>query len=151
LLFGMMPHAQAAGPLVCQTAGIVNITGGPGAWNWDLAFGFGQCVGDGKGPYVLLGSGSGTSDSLGLCDGLVVRNLHLDVTLHLTSVLGPAFSKDLHEVWSAPISTFPIATPFLASNADTGGLVGAGALLNRIHLQCPPAGTPSAVTIELRI
>jgi len=152
LLLGTVAPAQARnGPLLCQTAGILNITGAPGHWDWDLQVGFGQCVGDGKGPYVLVGNGTGTSDSLGLCDGLVVQNFHMDVTLHLISVLGPAFSKDLNEVWSAPITTFPIATPYLVSDASSGGLVGAGAILSHIHLQCPPNGAPSAVTIELRL
>jgi hypothetical protein len=143
--------ARAGLPLVCQTAGAVNETGGPGVWNWDIQFGFGQCFGDGSGPYIVQGTGSGTSTGLGLCDGILVKNLKLNVTLHLASVLGTPYNKTLNEIWSAPLTTFPLATPFLISDASGGTPVGGGVILTRIGLKCPPAGTPGTITAELRI
>src|ERR1051325_6334493 len=109
--------AKARGglPLVCQTSGVITQTGGPGTWNWNIQLAFGQCFGDLGGPYVLQGSGSGTSTGLGLCDGLLVQNLALNVHLHMVSALGPAFDKSFDEVWSAPVTPSPIAKPFLVS------------------------------------
>jgi hypothetical protein len=144
--------ARAGLPLVCQTSGIVTQTdNGDGTWNWDFVIAFGQCFGDFGGPYAMTGAGSGTSTGLGLCDGLLVQNLQILMNLHLVSALGSARDKFLTEVWSAPISTYPVATPFLVSSVPDGGLVGAGAILSHIGLKCPPAGTPGAVTIELRL
>jgi hypothetical protein len=152
LLAGMAGEAKArAGlPLLCQTSGIITQTGGPGTWNWNIALAFGQCFGDLGGPYVLQGSGSGTSTGLGLCDGLLVQNLSLAVHLHMVSALGPPFDKTFDEVWSAPITTYPLVTPFLVNDAS-GGLAGGGVILSHVGLKCPPAGTPGAVTIELRL
>jgi len=143
--------ARAGLPLLCQTSGIVTQTGGPGVWTWNFTIAFGQCFGDLGGPYAMTGSGSGTSTGLGLCDGLLVQNLNIDMTLHLFSTLGPPFDKTLNEVWSAPVSTYPVVTPFLVNNASDGSFAGAGAIFSHIGLQCPPAGTPGAVTVELRL
>jgi hypothetical protein len=152
LVAGMAGQATARQglPLICQTSGIVTQTGGPGTWNWNIQIAFGQCFGDQGGPYAMQGSGSGTSTGLGLCDGLLVRSLRLAVHLNLISALGPAFDKSFDEVWSAPLTTYPLATPFLVS-APSGGLVGLGVILSHVHFACPPKGTPGAVTIELRL
>jgi hypothetical protein len=144
--------ARAGLPIVCQTSGVVNQTdAGGGVWNWDFVIAFGQCFGDLGGPYALGGAGSGTSVGLGLCDGLLVQNLELNMHLHLVSALGPGKDKFLDEVWSAPITTFPLATPFLAFDANDDSLVGGGAILTRLGLGCPPGGRPGAVTVELRL
>jgi len=145
--------ARAGLPLVCQTSGLLNITdAGGGVWNWDFVVAFGQCLGDLGGPYAMTGSGSGTSTGLGLCDGLLVTDLAINMHLHLVSALGGTFDKFLDEVWTAPITTYPLVTPFLAFDAAPGGsLVGLGAIFNHVGLKCPPAGTPGAVTVELRL
>jgi hypothetical protein len=140
-------------PLVCQAAGMVNqVQQTDGTWVWTLNINVGQCTGDFSGPYAILGVGSGTSDTLGLCDGnLLVQNLNIDVSLALFSSKGPSKNKFLTEHWFAPISTFPVATPFLVADATTGSLVGGGAMLTRIGLGCPPGGSPGTLTVELRI
>jgi len=152
LVMGIAGQSNAAtGPLVCQTAGVITQTGGPGTWNWNISIAFGQCFGDLGGPYVVQGAGSGTSKGLGLCDGLLVQCLKLAVHLHLVSALGPARDKFLDEIWSAPLTTYPLATPFLVSNASGGGPIGAGVILSHVFFKCPPDGSPGAVTIELRL
>src|SRR5204863_7513104 len=77
LVMGMAGQSKAAGPLVCQTAGIITQTGGPGTWNWNIAISFGQCFGDLGRPYIVQGGGSGRSTGLGRCDGLLVQRLHV--------------------------------------------------------------------------
>ena len=152
LVFGMAagPAKAKGGVLLCQTSGVVTQTGGPGTWTWTVQLAFGQCFGDLRGPYILQGSGAGTSNGLGLCDGLLVQNLNIAMHLHLVSALGPPFDKSFDEVWSAPISTFPLATPFLVSDPG-GGLAGVGVIFSHVFGQCPPKGSPGAVTIELRL
>jgi hypothetical protein len=146
--------AQAnAGPVpgvVCNALASLQLGGGPGGWTWDLVIGAGNCVGDGDGPYALTGSGSGTSDSLGFCDGLLVQNLDLTVDFNVFSLKTlSSFSRT--ENWIAPLSTFPIATPFLVRDPGDGALLGAGAILTRFGGACPPAGRPQTVTIEVRL
>jgi hypothetical protein len=147
---GVQANAGIVPGVVCNALASLQITGGPGAWNWNFVAGSGNCIGDGDGPYVLTGEGKGTSSSLGFCDGLLVQNLDLDVTWHLTS-LKDLSSFDRSENWLAPLSTFPIVTPFLVRDPADGALLGAGAILNRFGGACPPAGRPQSVTIELRL
>jgi len=152
LVLGMSasPAKARGGVLLCQTSGVITQTGGPGTWTWNIQLAFGQCFGDGLGPYVVQGTGTGTSTGLGFCDGLLVRNLAIAVHLDLFSALGPAFHKSFDEIWTAPLTTYPLATPFLVTNTS-GALQGVGAILTHIHFQCPPNGTPGAVTVELRL
>jgi hypothetical protein len=149
---------SASGQIVCNAAGILEILGnppGPGAFQWSVT-GRGSCLGDNNGTYFADITGIGTSDTLGACDSesdQLVHNLDLQVTVTLTSTSDPQNSKVLTERWSAPLTTFPIASPF----ADTdGGLqnedeyVGAGTILTHIYAQCPPAGTSAAEIVWAR-
>jgi hypothetical protein len=150
-ILGVGVQAQAAPHgVVCNALAFLQIGGGPGAWTWDFGAGSGNCVGDGQGPYILNGEGHGTSSTLGFCDGLLVQNLDIDVSWSLVSLkTGNSFSRD--ENWIAALSTVPIATPFLVRDPDSGGLLGAGAILTRFGGACPPAGKPQTVLLELRL
>jgi hypothetical protein len=124
----------------------------PGVYDWDIIM-FGECGGDFQGRYAAFGSGDGTSQGLGLCDGsLVVQNLDLDVDLFLDSAKGPAFSKFLVEHWFAPLTTFPLATPFLIEDVSgpSPTLVGAGTLHQYLGLNCE-TGSPSTAIITVRL
>jgi hypothetical protein len=149
--FAPATPAMAAGQIACNAAGIVSIIPnppGPGANQWTIVA-KGSCLGDNQGTYVADITAIGGSDTLGSCDGdgtnPIMQDLSLAVTVTLTSTSTGA-TKVLTETWSAPITTFPTATPFLISD---GGLmsendfVGAGAILTHLYRLCPPAGTPS--------
>ena len=140
--------AYAGGPLNCTAQGYAVQTpagptapGAPATYNWTVQ-GAGLCIGDLKGPYSVKFAGAGTSTGLGLCDGLLVRDLSIDVTIDLTS--GLAGHRTFDETWFAPLTTFPLATPFLVSDSG-GSLIGAGAVVTRTRLACPPDGVPTAV------
>jgi hypothetical protein len=45
---------------------------------------------------------------------------------------GGPYDKILNEVWVAPISTSPVATPFEVTDAADGSLAGAGAILSHV-------------------
>jgi hypothetical protein len=146
-----MPSPASAGPRVnCEASGRVNITGQPGAWNWSLN-GLGLCVDYLAGRYQVGLEGSGTSDSFGLCaprrgidpdgvHGLVVRNLRLDVVVTLVN-LKTGVVRQINETWGSPVTTFPVATPFVIGGAGAPGL---GSIFTRIFLGCPPGGSPAA-------
>jgi hypothetical protein len=150
IVFGV-PSPASAGPRVnCEASGHVNITGQPGAWNWSLN-GLGRCVNFLAGAYEVDIEGSGTSDSFGLCaprrgidpdgvHGLMVRNLRLDVEVTLLN-LKTGVVRQINETWGAPITTFPVATPFSIGGT---GAPGSGSIFTRIFLACPPAGSPAA-------
>ena len=88
----------------------------------------------------MSATGSGTSSGLGLCGNtLVVQNLSLNVAVTLTDVVSNT-SQTFNEVWSAPITTFPLVSPFLVSGPGSAGV---GVIFTRIFLNCPPGGTPS--------
>jgi hypothetical protein len=112
-----------------------------GTWDWAVS-GAGLCFGDLKGPYSVTLAGRGTSTGLGLCDGVVVRDLSLATTIHLVS--GLSGGRTFTGTWFAPLTTFPLATPFLIDDSS-GSLVGAGALATRTRLACPPNGIPTAL------
>jgi hypothetical protein len=149
--------AGASGQIVCNAAGALEILGnppGPGANQWSLV-GRGSCLGDNQGTYFADITAVGSSDTLGLCDtqsSPLVYNLELQVTVTLTSTSDQSV-KVLTERWSAPVTTFPIATPFLVTD---GGLsnedeyAGAGTILTHIYAQCPPAGTNAAEMVWAR-
>ena len=131
----------SAGPRVfCVANGNVVIEGEPGAWNWTVG-GLGPCVsGTLRGNYNVVFSGTGTSDSLGLCDGVVVTNLNIDVKATVTNLrTGQVYN--VTERWRAPLTTFPLVTPFLVSG---GGESGAGVIATRVLLNCPPGGATVA-------
>jgi hypothetical protein len=150
--------ASAAGQIVCNAAGTLEILGnppGPQANQWSLT-GRGSCLGDNQGTYFADITGVGTSDTLGLCDSpssALVTNFEMQLTVTLTSTSDPQNSKVLTERWSAPLTTFPIATPFVVTD---GGLQnedeyqGAGSILTHIYAQCPPLGTSAAEIVWAR-
>lgn len=145
---GNVVSAAPGDRVLCHVLAQLNLTGGPGAWNWDFFAGAGNCSGDGRGPYVVSGEGHGTSASLGFCDGLLVQDLSIDVEWDLFSLLDfQNYHKSEH--WFAPLSTFPIATPFFVDDT-AGSLTGAGTIFTRFAGQCPPGGGPQSIIIELR-
>jgi len=112
-------------------------------WLWSLNGG-GQCA-DGNTTYQAQVAGTGTSTGLGLCDASgVVTNLSIQVSLTLTNVVTGEITTRL-EKFSSPITTFPIATPFIVTGS--GNTIGAGNLDTHIFLHCPPGGTPSAFLV----
>jgi hypothetical protein len=96
-------------------------------------------------------AGSGTSDSLGLCSGtLLVSNLKLNVDVTITgTVTGTSLTQ--HQIWSAPVTTFPLATEFLISSSSGPPVMGAGLAISHIYLQCGNDGNkPSAQFLWLQ-
>ena len=124
-------------PITCTAAGTVTFQNGSNT-AWQL-LGRGSCQGDLEGTYFLDFVGSGTSDSLGNCDAMnggfvvPVTNLDLSIVGSLTnaSTLVP---KALTQHWTAPLTTYPIATPF--SVEDGGSPIGTGVFFNHIFIQC---------------
>ena len=160
---GLLPAAHADTIVVntkaCQGAGTVYFTNTGGSWGWSVQGG-GSCeepvpfdpmnpsVGVPAGALETVSfSGGGSSQKLGLCqpllstDGLV-NNLQLAVTVTYTNVATGAVVTE-NQVWSAPVTTFPIATLFVQT-ADNGN-IGLGTIVTHLFLQCGNDGTsPSA-------
>ena len=90
-------------------------------------------------------TGSGTSDSLGLCSGtLLVTNLRLSVAVTYTGAVTGATMTE-HQLWSAPVTTFPFATAFLITGDGGPPALGTGVAFTHIFLQCGNGGnSPSA-------
>jgi hypothetical protein len=127
--------------VVCEAGGANFITGN-GPYNWSF-YGSGTCVGTVFGVQSVFLRGSGTSDTLGLCDGLLVQNLDLTVDLSMLNNR-TLVTHNFTETWSSPLSTYPVATPFLIQDAaDT--FTGAGTIFDHIFLGCPPGGAPPTV------
>jgi len=134
-------HAVEPLPIVCSAAGSITITGVGSAWHWDL-LGKGSCEGDLNGTYFLDFVGNGSSDTLGICDDTgLVQNLDLTMRLTLTNA-NTLIPKNLVQSWSAPVTTYPVATAFLINTTSGQGGPGAGVFFNHIFLQC--AGNPLA-------
>jgi len=143
--------AQAAQLNGCTGSGRVYVPapGHPG-WNVD---GSGSCPVQttpsapftAREPTTARFTGSGTSDALGLCSGsLLVTNLKLNVTMTYTgAVTGTTLVE--HQVWSAPVTTSPLATAFLITGDGGPPAIGAGVAITHIFLQCGNGGnSPSA-------
>lgn len=121
-------------PIVCTAAGTVTFVNGE-TDSWTV-MGRGSCQGDLEGTYFLDFLGSGTSDTTGLCDqGLVVLNLNINVVGSLTNAQ-TGVPKFFNHDWFAPITTYPLATPFLIRQNGTEELLGAGNFFNHIFLVC---------------
>jgi hypothetical protein len=135
-LVAMIATPASAGPrLTCVANGHVGLTdNGDGTWTWDVQ-GVGPCLNFGTGPYFVSFSGSGTSTGLGLCTGLVVQDLNIDVNLNILNIRNGNVTSTT-ENWFAPITTFPIATPFFINDGQSG----AGAIATRVGANCPPGG-----------
>jgi hypothetical protein len=125
-------------PIECTAAGTVLFQNGS-TTHWQI-LGKGSCQGDLQGTYFLDFSGTGTSDSLGNCDAMnggsivPVTNLDIHVVGTLTNAANLAV-KAINQHWTAPLTVYPVVTPFLIQNND-GGLIGAGAFFNHIFIQC---------------
>lgn len=157
LLAGLLPATTAAAEdplpnvIQCHGAAVVTITPnppGPGANQWSI-LAKPSCVGDNNGTYLADLTAVGTSDTLGSCDdetNPVMLNFELAVTLTLTSTSNPLQNKVLTQRWSASVTTFPTATPFLITDGgldNTDNYVGAGNIFTHLYRICPPGGTPS--------
>jgi hypothetical protein len=97
-------------------------------------------------PTTVEFAGAGTSDTLGLCDKtLLVRNLNLLVRVTFTGVVSGTVVTQT-ERWYAPLTTFPLVTPFLISGVNGNPpTLGAGLAFSRIFLGCGNDGLkPSA-------
>ena len=155
-ILAVSPPANAAVFIECNlSAATTQSKIDENTYDWDVLM-IGQCQGDNEGVYSAFGSADGTSNGLGLCDAaetgfIEMRDLDLDVLLFIDSVGGPLLSKFLHERWFAPITTYPVATPFLIEDVSgpTPSLDGAGTLLSHIFLNCN--GSPSTLILNLRL
>lgn len=102
-------------------------------------------------PTTVRFAGAGTSDTLGLCSGtLLVTNLKLNVDVAVTgAITGTTIVQ--HQVWSAAVTTFPLATEFLISSSSGPPVMGAGIAISHIYLQCGNDGNkPSAQFLWLQ-
>jgi len=142
LLIGMlMPfaggtaHAVEGLPITCTAAGTVFWQQVGSSTSWSL-LGKGSCQGDLEGTYFLDFTGAGSSDTAGLCDASgFVQNFHINVVGTLTNASTLA-TKVVNQDWVAPLTTYPIATPFLIQRNSSGAVSGGGVLLNHIFAQC---------------
>ena len=124
-------------PITCTAAGTVTFVNG-GNTVWTL-LGRGSCQGDLEGTYFLDFTGTGTSDSLGNCDamngGFVVPVTDLDIAISGTLTnANTMVPKALTQHWVAPVTTYPVVTPFAVE--DNGSPIGAGVFFNHIFVQC---------------
>jgi hypothetical protein len=131
---GGTAHAVSGLPITCTAAGTVFWSSVGNTTSWTL-LGKGSCQGDLEGTYFLDFTGAGTSDTAGLCDGSgLVQNLKINIVGSLTNASTLAV-KSINNDWVAPISTYPIVTPFLVQT-NAGSPIGAGVFFNHIFVQC---------------
>jgi hypothetical protein len=144
------PAGAQTGTMECTGSGTVQLASGTGsAVSWTVDLTGVSCVSSDETLGGTVG-GTGTSDGLGLCPAapsdptvpLTVDNLRINATENLSGGLG---GVTVNDTWTAPLTTFPITTPFLIERG--GSLVGAGTIFTHIYAQCPPAGTPSAFVV----
>lgn len=150
-LGGAPAGAVAPLPITCTMAGTLETISTPTVTQWKL-IGGGSCQGDFDGTYVISNLiVNGTSDSIGLCgDSGVVNNLVLHPTGTLVNLAHPLKSKTLGgQTWSAPVTTFPVATPFGISNTASGSVLGEGTILTRIFGKCPAVGGDPVMTLQI--
>lgn len=156
---GISPaNAVAPLPILCNLQAIVNVSPGTGTGpqNWSISMA-GDCSGDLDGPYFASGGAFGTSTGSGFCGGLLVNSLDLTAFLFLNSFKGTAWNKLLIEKWVAPVTTFPIATPFLIAGINTpsgNATTGVGSIFTRLRGPlggCPGSAGSSNAGITLTI
>lgn len=130
-------------PITCTAAGtVLTTTGQPDTWT---VSGTGSCGGDLEGTYIVQFSGLGTSQGLGLCAPEPVPFLVLDLNIGIVGTLTHAATgatKPLLQHWVAPVTTYPLGTPFAVTNATNTSVIGAGSFFNHIFLNCN--GSPVA-------
>ena len=139
--------ASSDGPLpaiVCTAAGQVTVVeSGPDLLDvvWFVS-GQGVCGGNLDEPYTMQFRGVGTSNGAGLCSDTfppVVTDLVISSVVTFRQTVSGG-TKTERQVWSAPITTFPGATPYLIGGDTTG----AGSMFTRIFLKCPRGNGPLA-------
>lgn len=121
-------------PITCTAAGTVFWSQVGDTTHWSL-LGRGSCQGDLEGTYFLDFTGTGTSDTAGLCDGSgLLTNLKINIVGTLTNANTLAV-KPINNDWAAPVTTYPIVTPFVVQS-NAGNPIGGGVLFNHIFAQC---------------
>lgn len=153
MAIGGVGGAVAGLPLICRGSAVLSYADGvPDTISIDG--GVGLCTGNLSGTYTLVFSGAGTATGLGLCeegdDPPIVQSLDLAMSLHLVST-GDGHVLDLDEHWSAPVTLFPLLTPFDATDDSTGETVGGGYVSTRIFLNCAPGGRPASSEFRIRV
>jgi hypothetical protein len=131
--------AKPPGMITClATPRLTHVNNGDGTWTWGVK-GSGACVAGG-GTLTVKVMGEGLSNGLGLCDGLLVQNLDILLTVDIERVFsGHQFTATNH--WVATLSTFPLATPFVVRDGTGASTVGAGVIFSHIFLNCPDDNT----------
>jgi len=129
--------------LACSASGTVDVAPNAAgtAWDWSIS-GAGACPDVALPPpntQIVSFSGSGTSDTLGLCSSSAVTNLNILVTVQLFDTVLRT-TRTIQEHWDLAISMYPVAVPFLANQ----GTLGAGTMVTHIFTKCPPQGTDAA-------
>jgi hypothetical protein len=137
-LMGPPADAFSPGPVECTAAGqVFFVDGNVDQW---FMFGRGSCISQNlEGPYIVDFTGTGTSDGGGLCTSSLVTNLSIQISGTITDA-GTLVSRPLIQRWEAPLTTYPLGTPFLVMK--NGSPIGLGAFFNHIFLQCQ--GNPAA-------
>jgi hypothetical protein len=162
LLQARMSHAGPVdvllAPWTCGGRASLDITKTSAGYSWSISGVGGTCSpqlynGDAS---TLSFSFSGTSATLGLCDGSkVVRDLDLQGTAsgdvynidEVTGGSGPPdpflgpWSKTLH--FHMNTTTFPVKTSFWVLD-NTGNSIGNGSIDSHVFAMCPPAGSKAA-------
>jgi len=147
-------------PKICTGGGAVYVTqGGPKLWFWSLHAN-GSCQErepiDQSNPSLgvpilplesISLDGSGTSNTLGICDSdpksALVNKLNLNVDVNFTD-FSTGTTVTQHENWSAPVTTFPVMTLFVTSTSGTP--TGAGVVVTHMFGGCGNGGNgPSAL------
>jgi hypothetical protein len=127
-------------PIDCTAAGTITFVKSLNGIHWEIPAAKGSCEGDLNGTYFLDMVGSGSSDSAAICDDtFVVTGLDINVTATLTNA-ATGIPRIVHMEWTAPPTTYPVATPFIINTVEDGA--GAGVWFNHIFAKC--AGSPVA-------
>jgi hypothetical protein len=152
MVLGIAVPAHAGPRVECVANGFVDLTPNTdGTWNWSVK-GAGTCLDTLQGPYLTEFAGTGTSANLGLCSSnLFMSTLKVYPTVVLQNLRTLAVTT-YKERWSAAITTFPMATPFLINYGP--GTPGGGVILTRILGllgNCPPAGVHTATFLWTQI
>ena len=144
---GAASGSAATTTMQCTGSGTVNIANGSGGsgfgWTVDLS---GASCSTSQQQLGGTVTGTGTSDTLGLCPtppqnggSLTVSNLNINVTEKLSGALG---NTTINDTWGASQTNFPETTPFQITR--NGQIVGSGSISTHIYAHCPPSGSPSA-------
>jgi hypothetical protein len=140
--------ASTAGVGACTGSGAIYVTK-TSQYNWSLRA-QGSCPalvvlspGSAEETQTVSLTGAGTSSTLGFCDkSLLVQNLTLNVTVTFTgTVTGKVHVQ--HQVWSLPLTLYPLVTPVLVS----GDALGVSVLASHYFLNCGNTGTMPSLQV----